>query len=271
VDLRFRTKALAKRRQAEELDRLPEVAKPRGWLAALALGVMVVALLVYLLAGEIPRRLEVEGVLKSRGGVVEVQSTRSGEVTRVLVAIGDRIRPGTPIAELEDPAGRTARIEARSGGTVLGVRTAPGRVLSPGSPVLTLAAEPDERPDGAYVFVSQEDASGVAPGMPVEVSVDVAPKEAFGTVRGEVASVSGAPISPEEMALLLLNDSLVDQFSGDKAPMLVTVEFRSADTPSGLDWSSGEGPDFPLQPGALVHADIRQGDQTVLDLVLGND
>jgi multidrug efflux pump subunit AcrA (membrane-fusion protein) len=266
--VRFRTKALAKRRQAEELDRLPEVAKPRGWLAALALAVVVFGLVGYAIAGEIPRRVDADGVLSSKGGVLEVQSSESGEVTRMLVGFGDSVEPGDPVAQVQTSDGRS-EITSEFAGKVLELRTAEGRVLEPGSEVVTIAAEPGEKPTGAYLFVDQDQAAGVAPGMHVYVNVSSAPEQEFGVVHGEVDSVSGAPISPQEMDVLLSNDGLVEQFSEDGPPILATVVFERADNPTGLNWDKGDGPDFPLTPGTIVSADIQQGDQPVLDVILG--
>jgi multidrug efflux pump subunit AcrA (membrane-fusion protein) len=147
--MRFRTKALAKRRQADQLDRLPEVAKPRGWLAALALAVVVGGVIAYALVGEIPRRLEAEGVLGSEGGIVAVQSQSTGEVERVLVENGERVEPGTPVLELSSRQGDREVLEAGYSGQVLEVLTAEGRVLSPGTDLFTIAGEPGARPDRA--------------------------------------------------------------------------------------------------------------------------
>lgn len=261
---------MAKRRQAEELDRLPEVAKPRGWLAALALAVVVLGVVGYAIAGEIPRRVEADGVLSSRGGVLEVQSHQAGEVRQVLVEIGEEVTPDTPVAEITTAAGAREEVNADFTGTVLELRTAEGRVLEPGDEVVTLAGEPGERPTGAYLFVSQDEAAGVAPGMHVDVDVSTAPSETYGVVRGEVASVSGAPISPQEMDVLLSNDGLVEQFSEGGPPILATVTLERADNPSGLNWSKGDGPEFPLVPGTIVTADVQQGKQPVLDVILGD-
>lgn len=267
--MRFRTKALAKRRQAEELDRLPEVAKPRGWLAALALAVVVLGLVGYAIAGEIPRRVEADGVLSSRGGIVEVQSREAGEVIDMLVEMGERVQPGTPVARVETTGGQRTEITSGFGGKVLELRTAEGRVLQPGSEVVTIAAAPGDEPTGAYLFVPQETAAGVAPGMRVDVEVSSAPSQEFGVVRGTVESVSGAPVSPQEMDVLLSNDGLVEQFSEDGPPILATVKLERDKTRTGLRWTEGDGPDFPLTPGTIVAADVQQGEQPVLDVILG--
>lgn len=268
--VRFRTKALAKRRQAEDLDRLPEVAKPRGWLAALALAVVVVGLVIYAIAGEIPRRVEADGVLSSRGGVLEVQSHQSGEVHKMLVEIGEEVTPDTPVATITTDDGTREEVNADFTGKVLELRTAEGRVLEAGDEVVTLAGEPGDRPTGAYLFVAQDEAAGVAPGMHVDVDVSTAPSQTYGVVHAEISSVSGAPISPQEMDVLLSNDGLVEQFSADGPPILATVELEKADNPSGLNWSTGDGPDFPLVPGTIVTADVQQGEQAVLDVILGD-
>ncbi len=268
--MRFRTRALSKRRQADQLDSLPEVAKPRGWLAALALAVVVFGVVGYALAGEIPRRVTAEGVLGSKGGLIEVQSGVSGEVERVLVTSGENVQADTPLVEVDAADGSTTRIPAGFEGRVLEVRTAPGRVLSPGSDVVTLAGEPGEEPDRAYLFLSQDLAAGVAPGMEADINVSSAPQEAFGTVRGTVESVNGAPISPQQIDVLVSNDELVQQFTAEGAPVLATVRLNPADTPTGIEWAGGSGPEYGLRPGTPVEGDVQQGEQSVLDVVLGD-
>jgi pyruvate/2-oxoglutarate dehydrogenase complex dihydrolipoamide acyltransferase (E2) component len=198
-----------------------------------------------------------------------VQSRESGEVTRMLVEIGDRVEPGTPVAAIESSGGEASEVTSGFRGTVLELRTAEGRVLQPGTEVVTIAAEPGEKPTGAYLFVDQDVAAGVAPGMRVDVDVSSAPSQEYGVVRGTVEAVSGAPASPQEMDVLLSNDGLVEQFSADGPPILATVELDRANTPSGLRWSNGDGPDFPLTPGTIVAADVQQGEQPVLDVILG--
>lgn len=267
--MKFRTKALAKRRQGEELDRLPAIAKPRGWLAAVALTVLVVGLLVGLLAGSIPRIVNGHGVLASDGGLAEVQSPVSGEVADVLVEAGDEVTASTPVAAVRDAEGEVRTVLAGQDGVVQVVRTSPGRVLTPGSPVVTVARTPTN-PSRAYLFLDQQRAAGIAPGMSVDLHVAAAPSAAFGSVDGTVVAVGQQPASPEELDLLLANGSLAAEFAEDGAPVLVTIDLVGADTPTGLAWSRGEGPDFPLQPGALVDADVRLGDQSVLDVVLGS-
>ena len=61
--MQFRARALAKRRQADQLDGLLTVARPRGWLALAALGLVVVALVVAAFVVEVPRTITVRAVL----------------------------------------------------------------------------------------------------------------------------------------------------------------------------------------------------------------
>jgi len=246
------------------------VAKPRGWLAAVALGVVVIGALVYLLAGSVPRRVTASGVLSSAGGLIEVQSDQTGEVSRLLVSPGQHVAPSTPVAEVVNGQGRSVTVKSGFMGLVLDQLTGPGRQLTPGSPVLTLAAEPGSQPTGVYLFLPQKDAGGVAPGMRVDINVSTAPQAAFGSLLGRVSSVSPAPVSPQELDVLLANDALVQQFIQGGPPVLATVTLNKAKTPTGLSWSAGNGPPYPLQPGAVVSAAIEQGNRKVLDLILGN-
>jgi biotin carboxyl carrier protein len=268
--LRFRTKALAKRRQAEELDQLPEVAEARGWLAAVALGVVVVGLLVALLVVEVPRRVEAGGALSSGGGLAEVQSPRAGEVVAVLVGPGDRVTAGQPVAQVAAAAdGRATPVRSRVSGRVLRVSTRAGRFVVPGTSLVTLAAAPGEAATGAWLFVDPDDAGTIAPGMEVDVEVVAAPAARYGSVPGRITSVGAVPASPQELAVLVANDGLVSRLVRDGPPVIAAVRLERARTPSGLRWTGGSGPPAPLPPGSPVRADVQQGGQRVIDMLLG--
>jgi HlyD family secretion protein len=209
-------------------------------------------------------------VLGSQGGIIAVQSQGSGEVRKVLVGAGKKIEPDTPVLELASADGETSEVTAGYSGEVLEVLVAEGRVVDPGSDLFTLAGEPGGRPDRAYLFLPPSDASGVAPGMDVDLNVSSAPQEAFGSAAGKVESVSGAPVSPQQVDVLVANDTLVGEFTASGAPILITVMLEPAETATGIEWTGGPGPQFPLTPGTIVGAEIRQGEQSVLDVVLGD-
>ena len=138
-------------------------------------------------------------------------------------------------------------------GKVLELRTAEGRVLEPGDEVVTLAPVSPASGRPAPTSSSRRTRRPASrPGCTWTWTCPPRRRRRYGVVHAEISSVSGAPISPQEMDVLLSNDGLVEQFSEDGPPILATVELEKADNPSGLNWSTGDGPDFPLVPGTIV-------------------
>ena len=68
----------------DELDQLSGLAHPWTWLGVAALALAVAALVIWSFAGTIPRTVNGTGVLAERGGVDAVDSTVSGQVTKLL-------------------------------------------------------------------------------------------------------------------------------------------------------------------------------------------
>ena len=73
---------------------------------------------------------------------------------------------------------------------------------------------------------------------------------------GEVKSVSNFPVTPEALRRVLRNDSLVETFAGDSAPIEVVAKLKPAKTPSGFQWSSSQGPPTQVFSGTIVSASV---------------
>ena len=86
---------------------------------------------------------------------------------------------------------------------------------------------------------------------------------------GTVVTVSDFPITPQGMAAVLHNDSLVTRFSRQGAPYAAAVRLaRDERTVSGYRWAVGQGPALRLTSGTLTQAEITTREQRPLDLVV---
>lgn len=86
---------------------------------------------------------------------------------------------------------------------------------------------------------------------------------------GSIVSVSDFPITPQGMAAVLHNESLVSRFSRDGAPYGAVVRLQQDDgTHSGYHWAVGKGPALRLTSGTLIRAEITTRKQRPLDLVV---
>lgn len=97
----FRKAALEKIASPERLDELMRVTAPSGWLSLLALGLVIVAAVLWSLFGSISIKVQGQGILIRGAAVLDVTSGTSGRLTDIQVAVGDGIAAGQVIASVE--------------------------------------------------------------------------------------------------------------------------------------------------------------------------
>ncbi len=100
----FRKVALERLSSPEQLDQLLQVTDPRGWLALAGLSALLVGGLGWGVWGSIPTEARGEGILLRQGGVSDLVSAATGQVSEVLVGVGDTLAKGQPVARIrQDP------------------------------------------------------------------------------------------------------------------------------------------------------------------------
>jgi multidrug efflux pump subunit AcrA (membrane-fusion protein) len=264
----FRQEALDKTLSPDELDRLMRVTSPKGWLALVALLVLVAAAVAWGVFGTIPVVMSGDlGVLLGGDSRNQVVSQTSGLVTAVEVEIGDTVKEGQVIARVRSNAGTESKVLTLFGGRVDSVVVERGMLVSRGQNVAVVKV--GQEPLEAFVFVSSEEGKQLDKGMNVQVLPSTVKAEQYGYMQGKVTSVSQFPVTEDEMFLLLENQSLVDELRTDNAQLRVDVELqRDPSTPSGFEWSSSQGPPFTITRGTLCTASFVLGEERPLELVL---
>ena len=82
-------------------------------------------------------------------------------------------------------------------------------------------------------------------------------REEFGTLIGEVASISDFPVSLEEIQAILNNHELARSFMSEGPPYQVIIRLeRDAETSSGYRWTSSRGAGVTLGSGSTLQADV---------------
>lgn len=141
-------------------------------------------------------------------------------------------------------------ITATEDGEVISVEAKIGDVLAAGAPIARI----DAMGDALHVIAFFEAADGkkVAPGMDVSVSPSTAERALWGTINATVKRVSQLPETLAAVNNQLGNQQLAEQIFSSGPPILVEVELKkNQKTPSGLDWSSGEGPPYKITHGTM--------------------
>ncbi|MGF9758304.1 HlyD family efflux transporter periplasmic adaptor subunit [Microvirga sp. 0TCS3.31] len=113
-------------------------------------------------------------------------------LAQLRLSLADRERQR---AEAESQ--RAQVITAPIGGRVTALQAAPGQIVDPTKPLMTLL------PDGASLladlFVPSRAIGFIEPGQRVRLMVDAFPYQRFGTVGGSIETVSQAVLSPDEV------------------------------------------------------------------------
>lgn len=264
----FRKEAMDQLASPDELDQLMHVTDRRGWLALVALSMLVVAVVVWGFAGSIPVEVRGgDGVLIRPGSMREVVALDSGVITDVLVNGGEAVKKGQAVARIKPSDGAEARVVSLFDGTVAEFTAKEGMFVEQGSEVAVL--ETGDGPLRAVVFVPIDDAERLHEGMRVHVSPSTVQAEEFGYMEGKVSGVSELPPSEDEIALLLEDEASARSLVAEGPQLEVTVELaREPSTPSGFEWSSSKGPPITVTDHTPCTATFILGEERPASLVL---
>jgi len=176
------------------------------------------------------------------------------------------------------------QVLAPRNGTLLSWAVTPGEAVIPGQRIASLGDPDGKAGRTALAVFTEADASRLRKGMEIELAPQFQSRNdyggssaRYGRIKGRIVALSptslGLPaltsvVGDAEMATSLVARSREEGFgsggdplatAGDKvtAPVvLAQVELEEDSTPSGLRWSRGQGPDFPLSTGTPASADV---------------
>ena len=96
----FRQSALDRMASPERLDAPLKLVGRPSWLLLGAFAIAIVAALVWAIATSAPVKVSARGLIIDRTGLAEITAADTGRIERLLVAPGDTVRTGQPIATL---------------------------------------------------------------------------------------------------------------------------------------------------------------------------
>lgn len=99
----FRDKALEQLSSPEQLDHLLQVVQRKSWVAITALAFLCAAIIAWSALGKIPVTIEGRGILVYPRQVVAFQSPSDGQLTALLVRVGDTVTRGQVIGMINQP------------------------------------------------------------------------------------------------------------------------------------------------------------------------
>lgn len=267
--MQFRQKAFSKLQSPEELDLPVRFARPQGWLVLLVTVLVMAGAVYWAITGKVTGKLEAAGVLTHAKGSYVLQSPVSGQVVDVLAEEGRMLPPRTPVLKVRTELGYRA-VRTVAAGRVTSLTAKIGSVITTGKDVATVErVERADEPLVAMLYVPGSSGSTVRPGAPVDLTVQSAPTDEYGVLRGHVKAVGRAAQTREQISGFLGNSQLGAQFTKDGQPVAVMVELnKSATTKSGYEWSSEKGPPYKLGSMTVTDGAIHQPPQRPVDWLL---
>lgn len=163
-----------------------------------------------------------------------------------------------------------SEIIANVSGRVLEMRVKKGDIVQAGSVVCTIGEE-REQTDAleAVLYVPVHQGKKIMPGMEANISPTTVKKEEYGFMVGNVVSVSEFPASAQGMMVTLGNSELVQQLSGEGAPIEVRVKLvMDSSTPSGYKWSTSEGPPLIIDDGTFCLGEVIVEEKRPISMVV---
>jgi HlyD family secretion protein len=217
------------------------------------------------LADALQRREDTQNeILKLRSQKVDLETQRAREIQQSEFTLNEARRQ---LQTIDGTLNQDTKVISPIDGRVLEIKVSPGSVLAVGTPVIAIETEGTTLE--AVVYLAADRGKSVKPGMQVSVEPSTVKREEFGTMLGTVVTVSDFPITPQGMAAVLHNDTMVTRFSRDGAPYAATIRLEEDPvTATGYRWAVGKGPSLRLTSGTLMRAEITTRKQRPFDLIV---
>ncbi len=210
---------------------------------------------------------ELFGTLRERDSLESRELRRRNERETRVTEMESRLRAAERQASELATQIDTQQVSAPVSGRVTEIKAAVGAVLRPGQPVLSIKTVEGEL--GVLIYIPPVDGKKIEPGMKVLVSPTTVRREEYGSLKGEVESVSSFPASQEGMIAVLQNRSLVQTLSEDGAPYSGRVLLEAdPSTESGFAWTSPKASGEKLTSGTLASIEIKTESQAPITLVV---
>jgi hypothetical protein len=268
----FRQTALERLSSPEQLDQLVRVTHPLGWLALLALSLVLLGAILWGILGSLPVQVVGQGLLLSAGGLHDVVSPATGQIVELDSGAGDVIQAGQIVARISGP-GQPISVAVTSpySGHIVEILVDVGNQIEKGTPLLSLEGlNPEGQVDlVAVIYMAPAEGKKIRPGMEVQISPSTVRREEYGFMLGQVVSVGQFPATPQGMLRVLGNPELVKILSAVGAPIEVRVTLLTdSESVSGYAWSSQAGPPTQVDSGTLCNAWITLDQRRPISLVL---
>ncbi len=246
----------------EQLDQQLYLVYPRQWIILVIILILFIGLLLWGILGKVRTEITAVGILLPTNGLTRVEAISSGLISDIhQFKPGDKIQSGEVIAKIDQPLlrqqiiatknylqglisahGETNKIEeiqyklnvlgaeyqlfslvkASTSGEIISIAPGEGSYVHPGTLIYQLQSE--NSPLEAVLYLPPTtNLEKIKPGLPVEIYLNIPPREELGFIKGAVKKVSPFPASDFTINQQLDNEELAKFFLKKGPPYIVNV------------------------------------------------
>jgi|APGre2960657444_1045066.scaffolds.fasta_scaffold06798_4 HlyD family secretion protein len=189
-----------------------------------------------------------------------------GEIANIDTQLNEALRQLDSLVGMQKIAGT---VISRYTGKVTEIKAGKGMLIGAGSPVITIELNDSSKVNlEAVIYIPLSEGRKVLPKMDAQIVPSTVKREESGFIRANIRQVSDYPATPGSMMLLMQNEALVRDLSGQTPPTEIRASLITAESYSGYQWSSLKGPPIKLASGTICSAEITLDSQRPLSLVI---
>lgn len=292
----FRQEALERLRSPDQLDKLFAPTTPMSWIALVTVLLLVLSALVWSVFGVIATKVNGTGLIIDAQGVINISHATGGRLAELWVKSGDMVRRGQVLATVEQPdleaqiarinrelntamsrenmASMVANLNELQGklerdsqvvspvdGIVADqIVSGVGDILTPGAPILNVRVNENERNElMVLLFVPVLEGKKIQQGMMVQIAPGSVDASEYGTLVGQVRSVSNYPLLADSMTNWTGNRELTAWLLKQNGGPAMEVQIdliKDKDTATGYLWSSIHGAPEKITAGTACTGSI---------------
>lgn len=228
----------------EQIDSVFKRTGSRIWLGVAGIFLLVVALVVWGFVAQRVVTTKAGVVILPKSGLYPVATLQTGVVGDVLVKEDQSVLAGQTLTTLTVPGVGELKITSPIDGTVVAVDAAKGQISGPGSTLFLLA------PKGEFTLaiglVGPSQINGLQVGQKATIAIPTVNPQRFGRLIGTVVFVGGTPATRSRIESVLGGAAQATAVLQQGPAYEVQIQLKTADSPSGYDWTVGDGPPTPL-------------------------
>ncbi|TDO95269.1 NHLM bacteriocin system secretion protein [Halanaerobium saccharolyticum] len=287
----------------ENLNQLIKIVSRKDIFVSLAFFLILIVFISWSILGNIPSRISGTGVLMAGGGIKDISHNFEGLITDISVREGDLIEAGDIVARIDQAElidkikesklgleqnniqdqeelfseikkmqaeyGDRSQVKTDFSGRVLEIEFNRGDYLNQHQTLLSLEEhKAAERELEGFIYVSAFEGKKIKRGMDVKISPTFLKKEEYGFILAKVIKVSDFPVSKSRLNKIFGSTGLSEMFENRQGIVELQVELiTNKDNFSGLEWTSGSGPELKISSGSLCDALIIVDQQKPIELL----